>query len=108
MSAQKVHIDVHRCVQTLLGAIVVHVELDIDWQMMVRGAMVRKHFFFFFFCFLMPSKCHNVYEIQILMNVKKILMAAITSAPTPLDLIPVAVVQALDLHLMDSLAMVLI
>ena len=56
----------------------------------------------------MPSKYHNVYEIQILMNVKKMLMAAITSAPTPLGLIPVAVVQALDLHLMDSLAMVLI
>ena len=43
MSAQKVHIDVHRCVQTLLGAIVVRVELDIDWQVMARGAMVSKH-----------------------------------------------------------------
>ena len=40
------------------------------------------------------------------MNVRKILMAATTSAPTPLGHIPVDVVQVLDLHLIDSLAMV--
>ena len=42
------------------------------------------------------------------MNVEKILMAVITFAPTLLGPILVAVVQALDLHLIDSLAMVLI
>ena len=41
------------------------------------------------------------------MNVEKISMAVITSAPTPLDLIAVAVVQASDLHLIGSLAMVM-
>lgn len=34
-------------------------------------------------------------------------MAAITSAPTPLGPMPVAVVQASDLHLICSLAMVI-
>jgi hypothetical protein len=42
------------------------------------------------------------------MNVKKIPMAAITFAPTPLDLMTVAVAQALDLHLTDTFAMVIL
>ena len=40
------------------------------------------------------------------MNAVKTLMAVTTSAPIPLDLMSAAVIQALDLHLMDSLAMV--
>ena len=47
------------------------------------------------------------YKNQILMNVKKISMAVITSAPTPLGLIAVAVIQASDLRLIGSLAMVM-
>ena len=60
MSAEKVHIDVHRCAETHLGAIVVHVELDFGWQMMARGAMVSKYFF----CFLMPFKCLKKSDID--------------------------------------------
>ena len=41
------------------------------------------------------------------MNVKKIPMAVITSAPTPLGLMAVAVVQVSDLRLIGSLAMVM-
>ena len=52
MSAEKVHIDVHRNVQTHLGAIVVRVELDFGWQMMGRGAMVSHDYF----CLPMPSR----------------------------------------------------
>ena len=44
MSVQKVYTDVHMGVQTHLGAIVVRVELDIDWQMMAWGATVSKPF----------------------------------------------------------------
>ena len=60
------------------------------------------------FGFLMPSKFMKNYELQILMNVEKVLMAAIISASTPLVLIAVAAMQAFDLHLIDSLAMVCI
>lgn len=52
MSAQKVHIDVHRCVQTQWEAILVHVEQDFDWQMMARGALVSQFLF-------VPSKSHE-------------------------------------------------
>ena len=53
MSAEKVHIDVHRCAQTHLGAIVAHVELDFGWQTMGWGALVSQNYFYF----PMPSKC---------------------------------------------------
>jgi hypothetical protein len=100
-SAEKAHIDVHRSVPTHLGAIVVHAELDFGWQTMARGAMVSYHFLF-------PIQCLQSAVInQILMNVKKISMAAITSAPTPLGLMTVNVAQALDLRLIGSLAMVI-
>lgn len=62
--------------------------------------MVSKHGILF------SGSLSELHEIQILMNVGKILMAVITSVLTPLGHILVAVVQVSDLHQIDSFAMV--